>query len=352
MASRSAHTISSKSRLFEAALLVASLNVVPLLAQPAEAEGAITAPAAGVICDQAGPTCYDKQGPSIGLTQTYFGSIAANRLLGELRERPTTNDFRLSNGSVCDLRAVTCWSDGWQKAQMAPKLTKQLFGSLPATANQSGGGVQGLQTPQAGIVCDPSSSPVCYDKSGLSLGLTREYFGAFAEQTALRNLGGQAPPRQFQLSNGSACDLNARTCWSDGWNRKQVNVALSTQLFGSAGGTGAGTASTQTRAAQCRMTRWFKSLYNGNCELRENRSGKGRLLEVSLQDGNTYSISKPKGGSYQLSDAKGKTWPVNVNDQGRSVSFTWSDRVLTVTPTAAPSNGNSFGQLLNNLMGP
>ena len=100
------------------------------------------------------------------------------------------------------------------------------------------------------------------------------------------------------------------------------------------------------------MTRWFKSLYNGNCELRENRTGKGRLLEVSLQDGNIYSVSKPRGGGYQLSDVKGNSWPVNVNDQGRSVSFTWSDRVLTVTPTAAPSNGNSFGQLLNNLMGP
>lgn len=351
MASRSAHTFSSKSRLFEAALLVAGLNVVPLLTQPADAQGAITAPAPGVICDQAGPTCYDKQGPSIGLTQTYFGSIAANRLLAELRERPTANDFRLSNGSVCDLRAATCWSDGWQKAQMAPKLTQQLFGSLPPAANQSGGGLQGLQTPRAGIVCDPGSSPVCYEQSGLSLGLTREYFGTFAEQTALRNLGGQAPPRQFRLSNGSACDLNARTCWSDGWDRKQVNVALSNQLFGSANGTGTGAASTQTRAAQCRMTRWFKSLYNGNCELRENRTGKGRLLEVSLQDGNIYSVSKPRGGGYQLSDVKGNSWPVNVNDQGRSVSFTWSDRVLTVTPTAAPSNGNSFGQLLNNLMG-
>ena len=351
MASRSAHTFSSKSRLFEAALLVAGLNVVPLLTQPADAQGAITAPAPGVICDQAGPTCYDKQGPSIGLTQTYFGSIAANRLLAELRERPTANDFRLSNGSVCDLRAATCWSDGWQKAQMAPKLTQQLFGSLPPAANQSGGGLQGLQTPRAGIVCDPGSSPVCYEQSGLSLGLTREYFGTFAEQTALRNLGGQAPPRQFRLSNGSACDLNARNCWSDGWDRKQVNVALSNQLFGSANGTGTGAASTQTRAAQCRMTRWFKSLYNGNCELRENRTGKGRLLEVSLQDGNIYSVSKPRGGGYQLSDAKGNSWPVNVNDQGRSVSFTWSDRVLTVTPTAAPSNGNSFGQLLNNLMG-
>ena len=53
----------------------------------AQAQGAITGPAPGVICDQAGPTCYDRQGPSVGRTQTYFGSIAANRLTDQLAEQ-------------------------------------------------------------------------------------------------------------------------------------------------------------------------------------------------------------------------------------------------------------------------
>jgi len=66
---------------------------------PAQVQGSITSPAKGVICDQAGPTCYDRMGPSIGLTQTYYGSIAANRLTAELRNRPTTTEFRLSNGA-------------------------------------------------------------------------------------------------------------------------------------------------------------------------------------------------------------------------------------------------------------
>uniref|UniRef100_UPI004049B1A7 YcgJ family protein n=1 Tax=Cyanobium sp. TaxID=2164130 RepID=UPI004049B1A7 len=38
------------------------------------------------------------------------------------------------------------------------------------------------------------------------------------------------------LSNYSTCDLNARSCWSKGWERKQVNVPLSNQLFGSENG--------------------------------------------------------------------------------------------------------------------
>jgi hypothetical protein len=332
--------------LLSAGLLSTGLAGFPSASQ---AQAAITGPAPGVICDQAGPTCYDRQGPSVGLTQTYFGSIAANRLTAELRNRPQTNEFRLSNGAVCDLRLASCWSDGWQKAQLAPKLTQQLFGSLPPGQNGSGNGLQGLQAPRAGVVCDPGGQ-LCYDQSGLSLGLTREYFGAYAEQSALRNLGGQAPPRQFRLSNGSACDGMARTCWSDGWSRQRVNVALSNQLFGGSGGGGSGGGVT-TRPAQCRMTRWFKSLYNGNCELRETRSNRGRLLEVSLQDGNVYTISRPRSGSYQISDRNGTSWPVQVKDEGRTISFSWSDRVLTVTPQVAPSSGLSLGQLIDSLLG-
>jgi hypothetical protein len=339
--------------------LLTSIGLTPLFpAARAEAQSGITSPAPGVLCDQLGPTCYDRQGPSIGLTQTYFGISAANRLSAELRNRPQTNDFRLSNGAVCDLRAATCWSDGWQRSTLAPQLTQQLFGAPQGSNTATGNGLQGLQTPKSGVVCDPGGQ-LCYDQAGISLGLTREYFGTYAEQTALRNLAGQAPPRQFRLSNDSTCDLNARTCWSDNWNRQQVNVALSNQLFGggnsgsgTGNGTGSGTGSgSQVRAAQCRMTRWFKTLYNGNCELRETSRKQGRLLEVNLQDGNLYSISRPRGGSYQISDRNGATWPVQVNDQGRTISFNWSDRALTVTPQVAPSNGGSLLQLINTLLG-
>ncbi len=316
----------------------------------AQSQRDITGPAPGVLCDQAGPICYDRNGPSIGLTQTYFGSIAANRLTAELRNRPQTNEFRLSNGAVCDLQAASCWGDGWTKRQLAPKLTQQLFGSLPPTNPGSGNGLQGLQAPRAGVVCDPGDQS-CYDQAGLSLGLTREYFGTFAEQAALRKLGGQAAPRQFRLSNGSACDGMARTCWSDGSSRQRVNVFLSNQLFGGATGGSGGGSSTQTRPGQCKLSRWFKTLFSGSCELREITSNRGRLLDVSLQDGNTYTISRPRSGTYQISDRNGTTWPVQVRDQGGTTSFSWADRVLTVTPQTAPGSGLSLGQLIDSLLG-
>lgn len=335
-----------------ASLLNSAIGVNPIVLPAAQAQSqeTITAPATGVLCDQAGPICYDRQGPSIGLTQTYFGSIAANRLADELRNRPQTDAFRLSNGAVCDRRAATCWSDGWQRNQIAPKLTQQLFGALPGPITPSGGNLQGLQTPRPGVVCD-TGGQLCYDQMGLSLGLTREYFGAFAEQNALRNLTGQAPPRQFRLSNGSSCDVMARTCWSDAWDRRQINGALTNQLFGGSGGGGGNGYGGQIRAAQCRMTRWFKTLYSGACELRENSSNRARLLELNLQDGNVYNISRPRGGSYQISDRNGTTWPVQVNDQGRTISFSWSDRVLTVTPQVAPNSSTSLLQLINTLLG-
>jgi hypothetical protein len=319
---------------------------------PVRAQASINGPAPGVICDQTGGVCYDRQGPSIGLTQTYLGSIAAGRLTDSLRNQPPTTEFRLSNGAVCDTRAGACWSDGWPKTQLATSLTQQLFGALPA--GQSG--LQGLQSPQRGVVCDPAGQ-VCYDQAGLSLGLTREYYGALAEQTVLRNLGGQAPPKQFRLSEGSACDVQARTCWSDGWSRQRVNVALSNQLFSAGGGLPTGGGRPQpggmtqaSRPAQCRVTRWFKVLYNGTCTIEESGGNRGRNLNVQLPDG-LYAISRQRGGTYQLTDPQGKIWPLQVRDQGTSLSMIWSDRVLSVTPQNKPASGMSLGQLINSLLG-
>jgi hypothetical protein len=75
------------------------------------------------------------------------------------------------------------------------------------------------------------------------------------------------------------------------------------------------------------------------------------LLEVSLQDGNAYTISRPRSGNYQISDRNGTSWPLQVRDQGNTTSFSWSDRVLTVTPQTAPSSGLSLGQLIDSLLG-
>ena len=325
--------------------------------QPAQAQTqrVVSSPTAGVICDQMGPICYDRQGASVRYTQSYFGSNAANRLSSKLRTSAGGNDVVLSNGTLCDFRAATCWSDGWRKGQVATQLSQQLFGWAPSSNTGYGNALQGLETPRVGVVCDQSTK-TCYDQSGLSLAQTRDYFGTYAEQTALRNLAGQMPPQQFRLSNGSSCDVTARTCWNEVWSRQQVNTALTNQLF-SGGGIGSNqssdyqTSNTESRQAQCTISRWFQTLVKGSCELRETTNNLGRLLQVNLQDGSRYSISRPQTGNYRLTDPMGKIWPLQVRDQGQTVSFSWSDRTLNVSDQDTTTTGLSLGDLINRMLG-
>jgi uncharacterized protein (DUF779 family) len=297
----------------------------------------LSGPAVGVLCDAAGPVCYDAQGPSIGHTQTYFGRTAADRLGRELASRAAIQEFRLSNGAVCDVRAKICWSDGYGRRTVASQLTRQLFGNTnPANLGE-------LQLPQAGVLCDRREQR-CYDRQGLSVGLTREYFGAYAEQQLVRQLAGQAPAKVFRLSNGAVCDVDAQRCWSDGWDRRTVDTTLSRQLFGQENGSLA-------RQAQCRLSRWFRTLSSGNCEISERTGPRGRQVDVSLADGTTYSFSNVRGEGYRITDSKGSSWPVRVNDQGNTLTFSWSDRVLQVTPQrTGSSSAQNLLQLLDAIL--
>ena len=338
--------------LLAASLLLTSQSIKPAGSQMQQG---FSNPTPGVVCDQMAATCVDRQGASVPLTQTCFGKNAANRLNKQLRGRPAPGDILLSNGTMCDRRAMTCWSDGWRRSQVSSQLSQQLFGLTPASSSAYNTGLQGLQTPRAGVACDPSTK-TCYDQSGLSLGLTREYFGSYAEQAALHNLAGQMPPQQFRLGTGSFCDGTARTCWNDGWSRQQVNTALTNQLF-SPGGIGGNpstdyqTSSTETRQAQCTVRRWLQTLVRSSCDVRETTNNLGRLLEVNLQDGSRYRITRPRTGNVELTDPQGKIWPLQVRDQGQTVSFSWSDRTLSVSDQGTTSSGQGLGDLINRLLG-
>jgi hypothetical protein len=155
--------------------------------------------------------------------------------MAQLRGKPSNIDVLLSNGSLCNLRTQTCWSDGFQRITKAIMLSQQLFGTVQTSNRAYVGGLQGLDTPRAGVVCD-SRFQTCYDQNGLSLGLTREYFGFNSEQLALRSLQGQSSQQQFRMSNGSYCDATTRTCWSETPSRQQVNTELTNQLFGRVAG--------------------------------------------------------------------------------------------------------------------
>ena len=110
------------------------------------------------------------------------------------------------------------------------------------------------------MVCDPAG-PICYDHQGISLGLTRLYYGARAERDLLSQFANQPLPREFRLSNGSVCSVIARSCWSDGWSKRYINQSLTQQLFGS---------SNQVLSKEngyCRLDDWGLRVYNGRCRL-------------------------------------------------------------------------------------
>jgi len=61
-------------------------SAIPMAARAAD-------PRARVICDAPRPVCFDRQGPFIGLTRTYYGPGASNRLLGQLSRSPPQRKF-------------------------------------------------------------------------------------------------------------------------------------------------------------------------------------------------------------------------------------------------------------------
>jgi hypothetical protein len=94
---------------------------------------AVDFPRAGVICDAPRQVCFDRQGPSIGLTRLYYGPGASNRLLAQLSGSPPQREFQLSSGQLCDINQQLCWDGGWRRRNVNPLLSRQLFGPSPTT---------------------------------------------------------------------------------------------------------------------------------------------------------------------------------------------------------------------------
>jgi hypothetical protein len=94
---------------------------------------AVDFPRAGVICDAPRQVCFDRLGPSIGLTRLYYGPGASNRLLAQLSGSPPQREFQLSSGQLCDLNQQLCWDGGWRRRNVNPLLSRQLFGPSPTT---------------------------------------------------------------------------------------------------------------------------------------------------------------------------------------------------------------------------
>ncbi|SBO44377.1 YcgJ family protein [Cyanobium sp. NIES-981] len=115
------------------AMAGAAAAIAGLLSTTAPGDAAprgVSSPAAGVICDAAAQSCYTRDGASLQETRRYFGPQAERQLWGELIGRRPSQEFSLSNGTRCNLKATTCWVESNGRRRTEREMTRDLFGSV------------------------------------------------------------------------------------------------------------------------------------------------------------------------------------------------------------------------------
>lgn len=226
-----------------------------------------------------------------------------------------------------------------------------------------------VQSPTPGVLCDAqglNGSGVCYDKRGPSEPLTRQYLGRRAEAQLSNYLATHPAPLEFRLSNGTVCSVPARTCWEDGWKKRNVSQKLTGQLFAGSkpgqqgpGSTGDGWNASQAArdTGLCALSRAGRPVFDGRCDLRQMSRGDGQTRYlVRLNNGTTYTFTN-RGGSVTIADDFGSTWPVNYLNHGSTGIFRWAEMSLVATQMGGRSGsssnnedlGRAIGSLLNTL---
>jgi len=228
----------------------------------------------------------------------------------------------------------------------------------PAQALPNPQGQSTITMPAAGVVCD-GTNQLCYDRNGLSLALTRTYFGQYAERIAKQNFGLRLPQHRFELSNGVICQTVQQSCWRVKHGQRVQAGRIRNQLFAQ-GPTPFPSPSPYPQPAPspsgatglCRLMRGGEQLFNGSCALREIRQGFDPRFEVQLRQGPTYVFVQTNRG-YVIGDSMGGRWPVTMEDRGNSGIFRWGDYRLDVTQrNYRPDYGNSskFQRAVNNFL--
>ena len=225
---------------------------------------------------------------------------------------------------------------------------------LPAPARAQ------ITYPRDGIVCDRERS-ICYDGSGASISLTDRYLGSRAARDLRRRLREGLSGTRFLLPNGTACDVAERTCWNDGWRRRNVDHTMGRKLWGSSAGQGSASISTggERVRARCSFMPVRGRSYTGPCSLRTDRSGNRSRFVVEMDNGLRYRFVD-RGDGFRITDDRGGSWPVAYDDHGSTGVFRWPEAQLVVTrfdggyPRSQPQSsaedaGRALGELLNTL---
>ncbi len=103
----------------------------------AELPAGLRSPDHGVVCDSRRGVCFDRFGPSIGLTEAFLGPSAARALTAVLREAPPDHgpraEFSPAENVRCRRKTGPCRTGG----VVDDALTAVLYGSRPAGARRA-----------------------------------------------------------------------------------------------------------------------------------------------------------------------------------------------------------------------
>lgn len=222
-----------------------------------------------------------------------------------------------------------------------------LVGALPVAAQSSK-----VDFPRQGVVCDLSTKR-CFNYEGVSVPLTREFFGSYAERELVPKLSGNRRPTQFTLSDGKTCDVRRQTCWDDSQGGNNVSKSLTSQLFGNrgawnnngSGSSGWGNDNNWQQPGQasssCELRQGNRRLFEGSCLLNRRESANGMAYNVELADGQRYSFYN-RQGRLVLQDSSG-LWPVQISNRNGDVNFRWADRQLVTRDRRWANQGSQGG---------
>jgi len=212
-----------------------------------------------------------------------------------------------------------------------------LFAVARPVAAQNGS----IDFPRRGVVCDLPARR-CYTAQGVSLALTREFFGSYAERELSSTQTGNRRSNTFKLSDGDVCDVRQQTCWDDGRGGKNVSNTLSKQLFGSNGAWGNnGSQPSAQDSSSCVLRRGNRELFDGSCQLNRRATSNGTAYNVELSDGRRYSFFN-RDGRLVMRDSNG-LWPVQISNRNGNVAFRWADLQLSTRNQSWGNQGSQGG---------
>ena len=88
-----------------------------------------------------------------------------------------------------------------------------------------------VYSPEEGIVCDKKAQ-FCVDASGVSLGLTKEYFTLKAQEKLLQKIENKnVSTYKYSFSNGIMCSTNEKFCFTTQNSKKVLNKEFTQMIF-------------------------------------------------------------------------------------------------------------------------